>query len=415
MQFDSILTILLVPMELGVLSMSVATVVTQCTELPDRLTSLLSEEFQCAFFTSLDEADVFTSEHQVLILGADLLKLTESATLTKVMANHEERGIPVFLTWSDESVDHRELAIASGCSDYLAPPFIPSVINAKCKTHISLANLKRDFAANITSTPDITTTSANEYVEVKELLAVQDAAILCLATIARVRDHSTGNHILRTQHYVKALAEHLRKSPEYSDKLDNETIDLFYKTSALHDIGKVGIPDSVLQKPGELTPEEYAVMKTHTQLGFQAVHSARLLLERESSGRASKFLEIAQQVTLSHHERWDGNGYPQGLKGEEIPLVARLMAVADVYDAMISRRPYKNAMDHDYVTSVISRGSGSHFDPTIVAAFLDLQDMFDRISLKLEDVFPSTADMTLHSISDLITKNDATLQSKVEL
>ena len=230
-----------------------------------------------------------------------------------------------------------------------------------------------------------------------------------MATIARVRDHSTGNHILRTQHYVKALAEHLRKSAEYGEELDSETIELFYKTSALHDIGKVGIPDSILQKPGALMPDEYEVMKTHTYLGYQAVHSAAQLLERESSGQAAKFLKIAQQVTLSHHERWDGKGYPQGLEGKKIPLVARLMAVADVYDAMISRRPYKNAMDHSYVTQVISRGRGSHFDPTVVDAFLDLQDMFDRISIKLEDVFPSSVDMTLHSIADLIDENDVAL------
>lgn len=383
--------------------MPVATFVTVCSDLPDRLMGLLGDEFQCARYSSLDESAIASTDHQVLILDVDLIESADRVLLGKVISSHDEQGIPVFLTWADEESDYRELAISTGCCDYLAPPFFPSVVNSKCKTHISLAQLKRDYSANNTSV----NSAAGEYVEAKELMAVQDAAILCLATIARVRDHSTGNHILRTQHYVKALAEHLRKSPEYCDELDSETIDLFYKTSALHDIGKVGIPDSVLQKPGELTPEEYAVMKTHTELGYQAVHSARLLLERESSGRAAKFLEIAQQVTLSHHERWDGCGYPQGLKGEEIPLVARLMAVADVYDAMISRRPYKSAMDHNYVTSVISGGSGTHFDPTVVSAFLDLQDMFDRISLKLEDVFPSTADMTLHSISDLINKNDA--------
>jgi len=386
--------------------MPLAQLVTSCSILTDRLACFLGGEFTFDRVPHFNVASCITA--QIVILDYAQTQLLEREALVNEIARHENAGVPVFLVWTDRDLDLREYAISAGCSDYLAPPFIESVINSKCKTHISLANLKKDFAANVTNSGcDIPDEKASEFVETKELLAVQDAAILCLATIARVRDHSTGNHILRTQHYVKALAEHLRKSPEYREELDSETIELFYKTSALHDIGKVGIPDSILQKPGELSPEEYEIMKTHTHLGFQAVHSAQQLLERESSSRAVKFLKIAQQVTLSHHERWDGEGYPQGLQGKQIPLVARLMAVADVYDAMISRRPYKNAMDHDYVTKVISSGRGSHFDPNVVDAFLDLQDMFDRISLKLEDVFPSSVDMTLHSIADLINENDA--------
>jgi len=386
--------------------MPLAQLVTSCSILTDRLACFLGGEFTFDRVPHFNVASCITA--QIVILDYAQTQLLEREALVNEIARHENAGVPVFLVWTDRDLDLREYAISAGCSDYLAPPFIESVINSKCKTHISLANLKKDFAANVTNSGcDIPDEKASEFVETKELLAVQDADILCLATIARVRDHSTGNHILRTQHYVKALAEHLRKSPEYREELDSETIELFYKTSALHDIGKVGIPDSILQKPGELSPEEYEIMKTHTHLGFQAVHSAQQLLERESSSRAVKFLKIAQQVTLSHHERWDGEGYPQGLQGKQIPLVARLMAVADVYDAMISRRPYKNAMDHDYVTKVISSGRGSHFDPNVVDAFLDLQDMFDRISLKLEDVFPSSVDMTLHSIADLINENDA--------
>ncbi len=388
--------------------MPLAQLVTSCSALTDRLACFLGGEFEFDCVPHFNDSSDITA--QIVILDYAQAQLLEREALVNAIARHESSGVPVFLAWADSELDHREYAISAGCSDYLAPPFIESVINSKCKTHISLANLKKDFAANVTNSGcDSPDGKTGEFVETKELLAVQDAAILCLATIARVRDHSTGNHILRTQHYVKALAEHLRKSPEYKEELDSETIELFYKTSALHDIGKVGIPDSILQKPGELSPEEYEIMKTHTHLGFQAVHSAQQLLERESSSRAVKFLKIAQQVTLSHHERWDGGGYPQGLKGKQIPLVARLMAVADVYDAMISRRPYKNAMDHDYVTKVISSGRGSHFDPSVVDAFLDLQDMFDRISLKLEDVFPSSVDMTLHSIADLINENDASI------
>ncbi|WP_286237793.1 HD-GYP domain-containing protein [Neptuniibacter halophilus] len=373
-------------------------IVSNNPQLTDRLSGLLQEEYQVESYDSL--LNIAAEYGQLVLLGADQMDLHAHTDLQAWVVAQEKIGNPVILCWPDEAQDLREQAIALGCSDYLTPPFYPAVVNAKCQTYMSLAKLKQSFegAGPLDENP----TCAREHA----LLAVQDAAILCLATIARVRDHSTGNHILRTQHYVKSLAEHLRKQPQFADELDSETIELFYKTSALHDIGKVGIPDHILQKPGALTDAEYEVMKTHTLLGYQAVSSAEQLLNKSPQNEAVKFLKIAQQVTLSHHERWDGEGYPQGLKGEQIPLVARLMAVADVYDAMISRRPYKGAQDHDHVKEMIVAGRGSHFDPAVVDAFLDLQDMFARISIRLEDVFPSSADLTLHSMAELISEND---------
>lgn len=381
--------------------MYVTTIVSNDRELTDCLSGVLGDEYQTIMVSGLAACSV---DSCLVILGYDQIQSYSEAQLKVLIEEKESSGVPVILVWREEAEDHRELAIELGCSDYLAAPLYPSVVNAKCKTYISLARLKHNYAA--ASGDDSSLVEQAQFMEAQELIAVQDAAILCLATIARVRDHSTGNHILRTQHYVKALAEHLRKHPNYKSQLDKETIELFYKTSALHDVGKVGIPDHILQKPGTLTPSEYEVMKTHTVLGYQAVNSAHEMLAKNAGSKAIRFLEIAQQVTLSHHERWDGLGYPQGLKGEEIPLVARLMAVADVYDAMISRRPYKSALDHAKVTDVIQGGSGTHFDPVVVDAFMDLQDMFDRISTKLEDVFPSSADLTLHSMADLISQND---------
>lgn len=381
--------------------MASATIVTPNGFLSDRLVGCLLDEYE---LQCLDSCQSLTAQTDLLLIDYCCLSepSLEKADAKAILAEFEKKGIPVILFWQNEDEDHRELAISMGCADYLAPPFYSSVVNAKCMTYVSLAKLQQRYGGEVSAGDLI----GEQLVEATELLAVQDAAILCLATIARIRDHSTGNHILRTQHYVKALAEHLRKNPEYQDQLDHETIELFYKTSALHDIGKVGIPDHILQKPGSLSDAEYEVMKTHTTLGYQAVYSAEQLLERNGSSKAARFLTIAKQVTLSHHERWDGNGYPQGLKGEAIPLVARLMAVADVYDAMISRRPYKNAIDHQYVTEMILASSGSQFDPAVVDAYLDLQDMFERISYKLEDVFPSNADMTLHSMADLMSEND---------
>ena len=202
---------------------------------------------------------------------------------------------------------------------------------------------------------------------------------------------------------MKALAEHIRYHPDYAHELDSDdTIEIFYKTASLHDIGKVGIADAILQKPGKLSPEEYEVMKRHPIHGYNAIHTAQHLLSRELKGRAANFIKIAQQVTLSHHEKWDGSGYPQGLKSNDIPIVARLMAVADVYDAIISKRPYKKALGHHTASAIIKEGRGSSFDPVVVDAFLDLEETFDKISYILEDHFPSKSDLSLHSFDDLM-------------
>ncbi|KEA62719.1 Response regulator [Marinobacterium lacunae] len=282
---------------------------------------------------------------------------------------------------------HKVAALELGCEDFLCQPLTEPVLNSKFKTHLRMNALRQKVEEQ---------SDAMEHV-LSELAVVQDAAILCLAAIARVRDHSTGNHILRTQHYVKALAEHLCHHPRFAEVLDSDTIELLYKTAALHDIGKVAIPDSILQKPAQLTVDEFEVMKRHTVFGYQAMHTAEQLMERNLGVQAAKFFRIGQQVTLSHHERWDGSGYPQGLKGEEIPLVARLMAVADVYDAVCSRRPYKSALSHDVAAKTIIDGRGLHFDPDVVDAFVDLKETFEYISGVLEDRFPSLNDLTLHS------------------
>lgn len=382
-----------------------ALILTACADLTDQLSGCFCSGYDLSYGRCSSEP--LPVSCNLAIIGSDQFdssgtKGVEKTLVEKTIAECERLGIPVFLAWTDLKDDFRALALKLGCTDYLAPPFIESVVNSKCKTYSGLANLRRNLLVEPRSTVEGALNLTDNQVNLNDLNTVQDAAILCLATIARVRDHSTGNHILRTQHYVKALAEHLRRSPEYRDELDDETIELFYKTSALHDIGKVGIPDRILKNPGELSTEEYEVMKTHARLGYEAMHAAQQLIEHQSSSRTIRFLAIAQQVTLSHHERWDGQGYPEGLKGKEIPLVARLMAVADVYDAMISRRPYKSAMDHSYVREAIAKGSGSHFDPTVVNAFLDLEGMFERISQALEDAFPSSSEMTLHSLSDLM-------------
>ncbi|WP_051221820.1 HD-GYP domain-containing protein [Neptunomonas japonica] len=351
------------------------------------------QDILCDYSVTIHEhfnpTDLTTDTAMVIV---DSSVLESSLELIK-QCNSSHLKIPTFFL-STDTIDNIRLTVQdAGFSDFVQAPLQPSTTLSKLKTHINLAEMVRSFDTKVT-VPD---THEND------LLAAQDAAILCLAAVARVRDHSTGNHILRTQHYVKALAEHLRYHPDYAHELDNdETIEVFYKTASLHDIGKVGVPDAILQKPGKLDPDEYEVMKRHPIHGFNAIRTAEHLLTRELKGKAASFIKIAQQVTLSHHEKWDGSGYPQGLKNNEIPIVARLMAVADVYDAIISKRPYKKALEHCTASSIIQKGRGSFFDPNVVDAFLDLEDTFDKISYILEDYFPSKSDFSLHSCDELM-------------
>ena len=202
----------------------------------------------------------------------------------------------------------------------------------------------------------------------------QDATIISLAALTETRDNETGAHILRTQKYVKTLAEKLSLNPKYSTLLTPETIISLYKSATLHDIGKVGIADAILKKPGKLTEQEFAEMKTHTTLGHSAIAKAE-----EKLGPIF-FLKHASEIAYSHHEKWDGTGYPEGLKGESIPLSARIMAIADVYDALISKRCYKDSFDHHYALSIIKDERGKHFQPELVDICLELSEEFQAIA-----------------------------------
>jgi len=207
-----------------------------------------------------------------------------------------------------------------------------------------------------------------------ELQATQDITILSLSTLAESRDQETGAHLQRTRLYVKTLAEELRGSPAHRDTLDDDKIiDLLYRSAPLHDIGKVGIPDAILHKGDRLNAEEFAIMKQHPQIGGDALQWA------EEKLGANSFLKLAREIAYYHHEWWDGTGYPFALAGPDIPIAARLMALADVYDALTSKRVYKEAFSHQKSKEIILQGRGSHFDPDIVDAFLAREDDFRKI------------------------------------
>ena len=213
----------------------------------------------------------------------------------------------------------------------------------------------------------------------RELLITQDITIESMANLAEYRDKETGGHIKRTRIYVKLLAEHLKKHDTYKHFLSDENIDILYKSAPLHDIGKVAIPDNILLKPTRLTEEEVKIMKTHTTIGHDVIESSVRKLGKNS------FLTIAAEIALSHQEKWDGSGFPQGLKGDEIPISGRLMALADVYDALTSKRVYKPPLSHAVAVDIIKKGRSTHFDPDIVDAFLEIQEQFRNIAREFAD------------------------------
>jgi putative two-component system response regulator len=213
----------------------------------------------------------------------------------------------------------------------------------------------------------------------EKLLLTQDVIIQAMASLSETRDIETGGHIQRTRHYVKVLAEELKDHPRFNHFLDDSTIDLIFRLAPLHDVGKVGVRDSILLTPGRLTEEEFEEMKQHTILG------AKVISEAERSLGDDSFLHIAREIALTHHEKWDGTGYPSGMKGEEIPVAGRLMAVADVYDALVSRRNYKKALDHNKAVEIMAAGRATHFDPEVLDAFLQIQDRFREISIRFNE------------------------------
>lgn len=218
--------------------------------------------------------------------------------------------------------------------------------------------------------------------KMRELLLTQDFTIRCLSSLTECRNAETGGHILRTQAYVAAIGDQLSRNPKYAAVLDPETREQLQKSAPLHDIGKVGLSDNILLKPGKLTEEEFEEMKKHTTSGCLAIEKAE---QKATGAESEKFMRLAKEMSHFHHEKWDGTGYPGGLSGENIPLSGRIMALADVYDALISPRVYKQAFPHEVARSLIVELRGKHFDPDVVAAFLAVEEEFMRIAREIKD------------------------------
>jgi len=310
----------------------------------------------------------------LILLDIMMPGLSGHEVAQSLKADPRTRAIPlIFLTAMASTADETR-GLEMGAADYITKPISPPVVLARVETQLKV-KAAADFLKD-----------KSDYLEqevarrTREVLAIQDVTIHAMASLAETRDNETGNHIRRTQHYMKILAEHLRDHPRFRHFLDDDTIRLLFKSAPLHDIGKIGIPDRILLKPGKFTPEEFEIMKTHTTLGRDAIAHAEQQL-----GTSVEFLHFAKEIAYGHQEKWDGSGYPEGKAGDDIPISARLMAVADVYDALISRRVYKSGMSHEEAVRIITEGHGKHFDPDICDAFLACSDQFQVVAARFAD------------------------------
>jgi putative two-component system response regulator len=349
-------------------------------DTPDNLvlmSGLLKDEYRVKVANSGERAlkiAISDSPPDLVLLDIMMPEMDGYEVCKRLKSYPTTKRIPVIFLTAMAEVEDETKGLALGAVDYITKPISPPIVLARVRTHLALkaaADFLHDKNAFLKAEVEKQTAKVG---------AIQDVMILALASLAETRDNDTGNHIRRTQHYVRALAEQLRDHPRFKDQLDDEVIQVLFKSAPLHDIGKVGIPDHILLKPGKLTPEEFEVMKKHTTLGHDALARAEYIL-----GTKVEYLTTAKEIALSHQEKWDGSGYPQGLSGDDIPMSARLMALADVYDALISTRAYKKGMSHEEAALIIRKGAGLHFDPDVCEAFYGIEDEFRLIADRFSD------------------------------
>lgn len=344
--------------------------------------NILSTEYRVRAANSGERAlEVANSEPTPALILLDVMMpgMNGYSVLSQLKKQPSTREIPVIFVTAKEAIEDEEKGLELGAVDYIMKPIKPAILLARVKTQLTLKQAS-DFLQN-----------KNEYLEVEvdrrmqENQTIQNVSIRALAHLAEIRDPETGDHILRTQSYVELLARELQTHPRFSARINEHFIRLLTKSAPLHDIGKVGIPDNILLKPGKLTEAERKIMDTHAELGARAIEQAEC-----DVAHPVEFLSLAKEIAHWHHERWDGKGYPDGLVGTIIPVSARLMAIADVFDALISKRVYKNALSYQEAKEIIVNERGRQFDPDVTDAFINCFDEFVRVAKKYQagtDIF----------------------------
>ena len=309
----------------------------------------------------------------LVLLDVDMPEMSGLDVCRWFKQDERLRSIPVIFISGLQGIEDKVRAFRAGGVDYVSKPFQEEEVLARIRTHLHLRRLQLELA------------SYNQQLEqriaeqVKVVTATQLATIFALAKLAEARDDDTGQHIERVQTFSRVLAEQMREMRQHASVLTPSFIENLFRTASLHDIGKVGVPDAVLLKPGKLTPEEFTEMKKHSVLG---AHTLGAVLRNFPD---NQFLRMGVDVARSHHERWDGGGYPDGLKDTAIPLSARIVALADFYDALTSKRCYRPAVSHEDTSRMIGEGVGKHFDPDVVAAFRAVEGQFRRIRHEMDE------------------------------
>ncbi|MBC3868862.1 response regulator [Undibacterium oligocarboniphilum] len=344
------------------------------------LSGLLKEQYKVRIATSGVKALQIASQEphpDLILLDVMMPEMDGYETCRRLKSDLMTADIPVIFLTARSQVKDEELGLRLGAVDYIGKPISPAIVQARVATQLNLIRARQLLR------------NQNVYLErlveerTEELGRLQDAIIMAMALLGEARDNETANHIRRTQAYVALLARQLSQHPRFCHELSEANITLLYKSAPLHDIGKIGIPDSVLLKEGKLTPEEFDLMKQHTWHGRETILSVEKYL-----GGSNEFLRFAREITYSHQEKWDGTGYPEGLRGEQIPVSARIMAVADAYDALISERDYDGTYTHAEAIVQIHKARGLHFDPDVVDAFLVVADDFAEIAKTHRDSQP---------------------------
>ncbi len=323
----------------------------------------------------------------LILLDVMMPEMDGYAVLAELRQDPYTRDIPVMFVTAMDGDQDEEYGLSLGAVDYITKPIRPAILLARVRTHLELKDA-RDWLRD-----------QNGYLEgevsrrMRENDLIKDVSLNALALLAEKRDNETGNHLYRTQAYVEALMQELQDHPRFRHALSAAQRQLIAKAAPLHDIGKVGIPDQILLKPARLTLEEFEIMKTHSLIGAEAIEAAiervvggdRARLDELQGNTPLDFLVVARHIALGHHEKWDGSGYPQGLRGDAIPIPARLMALADVFDALTCKRHYKKAFPLEQAVALLVEGRGTHFDPDVVDAFLAIQDRFADIAQRYAD------------------------------
>ncbi|MDL2273528.1 response regulator [Oscillospiraceae bacterium OttesenSCG-928-G22] len=305
----------------------------------------------------------------LILLDIEMPGMSGYDVIRRLKGEEKTRDIPVvFLTAKNDTGSELE-GLSLGAVDFISKPFSPPLLLKRIELHLLVESQKRelkDYNDNL-----------QEMVKKKTeaVVNLQNAVLQTVAELVECRDDITGGHIERTQYYLRILVSAMIDRGLYWNEISSwSEDDFFFQSAQLHDVGKIAIKDSILLKPGKLTSEEFDIMKTHTTFGGKVI---------DKIGRSSKeqtFLKNAKIFAETHHEKWDGSGYPLGLSGADIPLQGRLMAIADVYDALISERPYKDAFSHEEAVKIIVSGKGAHFDPQLVDLFFSVADQFDRVT-----------------------------------